>query len=89
MGVYGEIESMQTIELLLGGIIVISTLVDVFQQAETPRISFEAAYTRLKSAGFCLADPEPALASFIVLRSAYADALHSLMEYWVVSQRKF
>jgi CRP-like cAMP-binding protein len=25
----------------------------------------------------------------IVLRSAYADALYSLMEYWVVSLRKF
>src|SRR6266516_1472246 len=58
-------------------------------QAETPRISFEAAYTRLKSAGFCLADPETALASFIELRSAYAEALHGLMKYWVVSQRKF
>jgi hypothetical protein len=60
-------------------------------QAQTgiPRGSFEAAYTRLKSAGFCLADPEPALASFIELRSAYAEALHSLMKYWVVSQRKF
>ena len=57
-------------------------------QAETPRISFEAAYTRLKSAGFCLAYPEAAWASFIVLRSAYADALHSLMKYWVVSQRE-
>src|SRR6266567_1086295 len=31
----------------------------------------------------------PALASFIELRSAYAEALHSLMKYWVVSQRKF
>jgi hypothetical protein len=58
-------------------------------QAETPRSSFEEAYTRLKSAGFCLADPERALASFIVLRSAYAEALHSLMKYWVVSHRKF
>jgi hypothetical protein len=58
-------------------------------QTEIPRGSFEAAYTRLKSAGFCLADPEPALASFIELRSAYAEALHSLMKYWVVSQRKF
>jgi len=58
-------------------------------QAETSRRSFEAAYTRLKSAGFCLADPEPALVSFIELRSAYAEALHSLMKYWVVSQRKF
>src|SRR5713101_1610809 len=58
-------------------------------QAGTPRKGFEAAYTRLKSAGFCLADPEPTLASFIVLRSAYAEALHSLMKYWVVSQRKF
>jgi hypothetical protein len=48
-----------------------------------------ASYTRLQSAGYCLADPEPACASFIVLRSAYADALHSLMKYWVVSQRKF
>jgi hypothetical protein len=57
-------------------------------QAEIPKRSFEAAYSRLKSAGFCLADPEPALASFIQLRSAYADALHSLMQYWVVSQRK-
>ena len=58
-------------------------------QAETPRKSFEAAYTRLKSAGFCLAYPEAAWASFIVLRSAYADTLHRLMNYWVVSQRKF
>ena len=58
-------------------------------QAGTPGKSFEAAYARLQSAGFCLADPETALASFIVLRSAYADALHSLMKYWVVSQRKF
>jgi hypothetical protein len=58
-------------------------------QAWTPRKGFEAAYTRLQLAGFCLADPEYALASFIVLRSAYADALHSLMKYWVVSQRKF
>jgi hypothetical protein len=58
-------------------------------QAGNPRSSFEEAYTRLKSAGFCLADPEPALASFIELRSAYAEALHSLMKYWVVSQRKF
>ncbi len=58
-------------------------------QAETPRISFEAAYTRLKSAGFCLAYPEAAWASFMELRSAYADALHRLMKYWVVSQRKF
>ncbi len=55
----------------------------------TLRKSFEEAYTRLKSAGFCLADPESALASFIQLRSAYAEALHSLMKYWVVSQRKF
>ena len=58
-------------------------------QVWTPRSSFEEAYTRLKSAGFCLADPEPALASFIQLRSAYVEALHSLMKYWVVSQRKF
>jgi hypothetical protein len=58
-------------------------------QAETPRISFEAAYIRLQSAGFLLADPEPALDSFIVLRSAYANALNSLMKYWVVSHRKF
>src|SRR5207247_1043009 len=43
----------------------------------TPKRSFEAAYTRLKSAGFCLADPEPAWASFIKLRSAYAQALPS------------
>jgi len=55
----------------------------------TPNRSFEAAYTRLKSAGFCLADPEPAWASFIKLRSAYAEALHSLTKYWVVPQRKF
>ncbi len=116
---------MRTIELLLGSIIVVSTLVDIFQsciedgpagpahllyqsgcqlandlkdyfnippaqaQTGTPRRSFEAAYTRLKSAGFCLADPEPAWASFIKLRSAYAETLHSLMKYWVVSQRKF
>src|SRR5215471_2873972 len=58
-------------------------------QAGSARRSFEAAYTRLKSAGFCLADPEAGLASFIELRSAYAEALHSLMKYWVVSQRKF
>jgi hypothetical protein len=58
-------------------------------QAGTSRISFEAAYTRLKSSGFCLADPEHACASFIALRSAYEDALQSLMKYWVVSQRKF
>ncbi len=60
-------------------------------QAQTgaPRSSFEAAYTRLISAGFCLADPEPAWDSFIELRSAYAEALHSLTKYWVVSQRKF
>jgi hypothetical protein len=58
-------------------------------QAETPRKSFEEAYTRMKSAGFCLADPELACASFIQLRSAYAEALHSLMKYWVVPQRKF
>ncbi len=58
-------------------------------QDGTARLSFEEAYTRLKSAGFCLADPEPACASFIQLRSAYAEALHSLMKYWVVSQRKF
>jgi hypothetical protein len=57
--------------------------------AGNPKKSFEEAYTRLQSAGFCLADPEPALASFIQLRSAYAEALHSLMKYWVVSQRKF
>ncbi len=58
-------------------------------QAGTPRLSFEAAYTRLKSAGFCLADPEPAWVSFNELRSAYSEALHSLMKYWVVSPRKF
>ncbi len=58
-------------------------------QAGTSRISFEAAYTRLKSSGFCLADPEHACASFIALRSAYEDALQSLMKYWVVSHRKF
>jgi ion channel len=58
-------------------------------KAGTPRLSFVAAYTRLKSAGFCLADPEPAWVSFIELRSAYEEALHSLMKYWVVSQRKF
>ena len=58
-------------------------------QVWTPRSSFEEAYTRLKSAGYCLADPEPALASFIQLRSAYVEALHSLMKYWVVSHRKF
>jgi len=58
-------------------------------QAGTPRSSFEAAYTRLKSAGFCLADPEPAWASFIKLRSAYTDAIHSLTKYWVVTQRNF
>jgi hypothetical protein len=58
-------------------------------QAGNPKKSFEEAYTCLKSAGFCLADPEPAMASFIQLRSAYAEALHSLMKYWVVSQRKF
>jgi hypothetical protein len=58
-------------------------------QAGTPKRSFEAAYTRLKSAGFCLADPEPAWASFIKLRSAYAEALHSLTKYWVVPQRNF
>jgi len=58
-------------------------------QTGTPKSSFEEAYTRLQSGGFCLADPEPAWDSFIVLRSAYAGALHSLMKYWVVSQRKF
>jgi hypothetical protein len=58
-------------------------------QVGTPRTSFEEAYSRLKSAGFCLADPEPALASFMKLRSTYAEALHSLMKYWVVSHRKF
>ncbi len=59
-------------------------------QAGTPRLSFEEAYTRLKSAGFCLADPEPAWVSFIELRSAYAEALHSIVViYWVVFQRKF
>jgi hypothetical protein len=58
-------------------------------QAGTPRLSLEAAYTQLKSSGFCLADPEPAWVSFIELRSAYEEALHSLMKYWVVSQRKF
>ncbi len=58
-------------------------------EAGTPKRSFEAAYTRLKSAGFCLADPEPALASFIKLQSAYAEALHSLTKYWVVTQRNF
>ena len=58
-------------------------------QTGTPRRSFEAAYTRLKSAGFCLAEPEPAWTSFIELRSAYEEALHSLTKYWVVSQRKF
>jgi len=58
-------------------------------QAGSSKSSFEAAYTRLKSAGFCLADPETALASFIELRTAYVDALHSLLKYWVVSQRKF
>src|SRR6266516_1262597 len=58
-------------------------------EAGTPKRSFEAAYTRLKSAGFCLADPEPAWASFTKLRSAYADALHSLMKYWVVTHRNF
>src|SRR6266566_8092928 len=58
-------------------------------EAGTPKRSFEAAYTRLKSAGFCLADPEPAWASFIQLRSAYAEALHSLTKYWVVTQRNF
>ena len=81
--------------LYQSGCELVNDLKDYFQispartQAETPRRSFEAAYTRLKSAGFCLADPETALASFIVLRSAYAEALHSLMKYWVVSQRKF
>ena len=55
----------------------------------TPKISFEAAYTRLQSAGYCLADPEHAWASFIALRSAYEVALQSLMKYWVVSHRKF
>src|SRR2546421_2896517 len=30
-------------------------------QTGTPRRNFEAAYTRLKSAGVCLAEPEPAL----------------------------
>ena len=59
------------------------------EEAGTPKRSFEAAYTRLKSAGFCLSDPEPAWVSFIELRSAYAEALHSLMKYWVVSKRKF
>jgi hypothetical protein len=58
-------------------------------QAGAPKRSFEAAYTRLKSAGFCLADPEPAWASFIKLRSAYAEAHHSLTQYWVVPQRNF
>ncbi len=81
--------------LYQSGCELVNDLKDYFQispartQAETPRGSFEAAYTRQKSAGFCLADPETALASFIVLRSAYAEALHSLMKYWVVSQRKF
>jgi hypothetical protein len=54
-------------------------------QTEIPGRSFETAYTRLNSAGYCLVDPETALASFIELRSAYAEALHSLMKYWVVS----
>lgn len=58
-------------------------------EAGSPKRNFEAAYTRLKSAGFCLADAETALASFIELRTAYVDALNSLMEYWVVSHRKF
>jgi hypothetical protein len=57
-------------------------------QAVTPGISFGAAYARLQSAGYCLADPEHACASFIQLRSAYAEALYRLMKYWVVSQRK-
>src|SRR6266571_3961847 len=116
---------MRTIELLLGAIVVVSTLVDIFQsciedgpagpahllyqsgcqlvndlkdyfkiapaqaQTGTPRRSFEAVYTRLKSSGFCLAEPEPAWTSFIELRSVYEEALHSLTKYWVVSQRKF
>jgi hypothetical protein len=58
-------------------------------QTGTPSSIFEAAYTRLRSAGFYLADPESALASFIELRSAYVEALHSLMQYWVVCHRKF
>jgi hypothetical protein len=79
--------------LYQSGFQLVNDLKDYFKiapaQAGTPKRSFEAAYTRLKSAGFCLADPEPAWVSFIELRSAYAEALHSLMKYWVVFQRKF
>jgi hypothetical protein len=56
---------------------------------EATRRDFESAYARLQAAEYCLADPEPAWASFVVLRSAYADTLHSLMKYWAVSYRKF
>jgi hypothetical protein len=81
--------------LYQSGCALVNDLKDYFKiapvqtHAETPRTSFEAAYTRLKSAGFCLADPETALASFIELRSAYADAHYGLLKYWVVSHRKF
>jgi hypothetical protein len=79
----------------LSGCQLVNDLKDYFKispaqaQAGNPKRSFEAAYTRLQSAGFCLVDPETAWASLITLRSAYAEALHSLMKYWAVSQRKF
>jgi hypothetical protein len=79
--------------LYQSGCHLVNDLKDYFKispaQAQTgiPGRSFEAVYTRLKSAGYCLVDPEPALATFIELRSAYAEPLHSLMRYWLVSWR--
>jgi len=92
---------MRTIELMLGGIIVVSTFVDIFQSIVVPRPTRGS----LRLAPFLLdgmwplwkwialrfpsAKHRAAFLGIYVLRTAYADALHSLMKYWVVSQRKF
>ena len=71
---------MRTIEFLLGGIIVVSTLLDIFQSVVVPRPTRGS----LRLAPFLLDGMWP-LWKWIAL----SDALHSLVKYWVVSHRKF
>jgi hypothetical protein len=86
---------MQTIELLFGSNIVVSTLADVFQSVVVPsptRRSLRLAPLQLdgmwplwKLVAHYSYSPKH---REDLLRSAYADSMHTLMKDWVVSLRK-